>query len=113
MVQTREPRAAAAGTIVLTNAGNDLGTGLATLQVRDAGGGTSVSADVQFTTAGAMPSAAGGCGDGGERDAGGDGRLTRRRISVGIRGNVLTVVSAGDVTLTKPRTTRSRRAFGG
>ena len=103
VVQTRSA-GGAAGTIVLTNAGNNLGTGLATLQVRDAGGGTTVSSDVQFTTAGAMHLQ--------QVDAGTAGNVTLAGTTidqaadpVGIRGNVLTVVSAGDVTLTSANNT--------
>ena len=89
-----------AGTIVLTNAGNNLGAGLATLQVRDAGNGTTVSADVQFTTSGPMHLQ--------QVDAGTSGNVTLSGTTidqivgdpVGIHGAGLTVNSKGDVTLT-------------
>ena len=98
-VQTRSA-GGTAGTIVLTNAGNNLGVGLATLQVRDAGGGTTVSADVQFTTSGPMHLQ--------QVDAGTAGNVTLTGTTinqivgdaVGIRGAGLTVNSAGNVTLT-------------
>ncbi|MGN6366906.1 MAG: hypothetical protein ACTHN5_01455 [Phycisphaerae bacterium] len=98
---TVQTRSAGGASILLTKPSNDLGTGLAMLQVQDAGGGNTVSADVQFRTTGEMHVQ--------QVDAGTGGNVTLTAGTtmdqvladgVGIRGAGLTVNSAGDVALT-------------
>ena len=98
-VQTR--RQAGGSTIVLTNGANNLGAGLATLQVRDAGGAATVSAAVQFRTLSAMNLQQVDAGTGGNVTLTAGTAITQSLAdAVGIRGAGLAVNSAGDVTLT-------------